>query len=96
MTKDQVRRGIQETSFEQFKEQIAVGSAEFLEKIKSYVDPNNAREYEGRFRFKRTVPLEKVIEVLEEHKAEPMRDWIGRHGDLGKWCYYGLRIDIVD
>ena len=90
MTKDQVRRGIQETTFEQFKEQIAVGSAEFLEKIKSYVDPNNAREYEGRFRFKRIVPLEKVIEVLEEHKAEPMRDWVGRHGDLGKWMLLWL------
>jgi len=85
MVKGQVRRGVQETSFDRFKEQIAVGSAEFMEKIKSCVDQNKAREYEGKFRFKRNVPFEEVVMLIEKFKSEPMRDWIDRHNDLGKW-----------
>lgn len=89
-TKDQVRRGIQESSFERFKEQVAVGSTEFVERIKSYVNQSNTREYEGKLRFKRRVPFEKIVKVLEKQKGEPMRDWIGRHGDMGKWMLLWL------
>lgn len=90
MTKDQVRRGVQETSFERFKEQIAVGSQEFVEKLISCIDQNKVREYEGKLRFKKHIPFESVVKAMEEMKGEPMRDWINRHADMGKWMLLWL------
>ncbi len=85
MVKDQLRRGVQETSFEKFKEQIALGSSEFVERIKESLGKKNVRELEGKWRFRSHVPFEKAIESVEKVKREPKEAWLHRHGDWGKW-----------
>ena len=85
MVKDQLRRGVQETTFERFKEQVAVGSHEFVEKIKATLANQNERELEGKRRFRNHVPFSKAIEAVENIKGEPKETWLHRHGDWGKW-----------
>ena len=90
MVKDQVRRGGQETPFEQFKDQLAIGSNNFLERIKASIDIFNAREFEGKKRLRTSVDFELVVKAVEQIKREPYNVWICRHGDWGKWILLWL------
>jgi putative transposase len=85
MVKDQLRRGVQETSFEHFKDEVAIGSAEFVEKIKQSIAKNNTREIQSKRRLRTYISFDRIINTVEQVKGEPMDAWFHRHGDWGKW-----------
>jgi putative transposase len=90
LLKDQLRRGVRETSFEQFRERIAVGSTEFIEHMKASLNSAEHREIEGKSRFVNRIDFEQVVKAVERIKDEPQSGWIQRHGDWGKWMVLWL------
>lgn len=85
MIKDQLRSGVQELSFEQFKEEVVIGSVEFVEKIKWSIAKKNTKEIESKRRLCTYLSFEKVIDAVEQVKGESIDAWFHRHGDWGKW-----------
>lgn len=79
-----LRQGIDATRLEQFRDVLAVGSAEFVERIREGASGAD-REIERRGRLKDRVSVEQVVSVLEDCRGEPREEWLDRHGDWGKW-----------
>ena len=79
-----LKRGVEETGLEQFREVLAVGSAAFVDRIKDLAS-GGSRETERRSRLKGRVRFEQVVDAVEACRGEPRADWLHRHGDWGKW-----------
>ena len=79
-----LKRGVTETGLEHFREAVAVGSAEFADRIKVLAAGGN-RETERRGRLRARVGFEHVVRAVEGARGEPRADWMERHGDWGKW-----------
>ena len=85
--KDQVGRGVMETSFEHFKERVALGSTEFVERLKTHLNKADNRELEGRHRF---IDYQQVVATVETAKEEPRSEWLDHQGNRAKWIVLWL------
>lgn len=85
LVEGQLRVGVQDTNFERFNEQIALGSNKFVEKIKETIEAKDVRELQGKRRFKTYISFDKAVESVEKMKGESKDAWLRRHGDWGKW-----------
>jgi putative transposase len=79
-----LKRGVEETGWEQFNDRVAVGSNDFIEKIRQSVG-EPSRETEKRRRFQQGRSFEEIIEAVESVRGEAASEWLNRHGDCGKW-----------
>lgn len=80
---DYVRQGVEEKFFTRFSKVLAIGSAEFVAKLRGAVlsgkvDNSNEREW------RRLLPFEDVIKAVEHVKGELWDDFVNRHGDWGR------------
>ena len=81
---EKLRGGGEESRFEMFRDVLGIGSAEFIEKIRMLsTGADRETEHRGRLREGRT--FEEVVVAVEEHRNEPAGEWMGLHGDWGKW-----------
>ncbi len=80
---DYVKQGVEEKLFTRFSKVLAIGSAEFVAKLRGAVlsgkvDNSNEREW------RRLLPFEDVIKAVEHVKGELWDDFVNRHGDWGR------------
>ena len=89
-----VREGLEQSPWEQLKEQVVLGSQEFLSKLRKHV-VGNAREQRGMRRLATARPtLAEVIASVERVKKQSWAAFRDRHGDGGRdlVLYLGRRV----
>ena len=74
---------------EQFREVAAIGSAEFLERVKR-ASGEGDRETERRSRIRARVTFEDVVSAVARARDADRSKWLGKHGDWGKWLVLQL------
>ncbi|MFA6691566.1 MAG: transposase, partial [Saccharofermentanales bacterium] len=80
---DYIKQGAEEKVFTRFSKALAIGSTEFVAKIRNTVlkkKVTNSNEREWR----RLLPFEDVIKAVESVKGEPWSDFMNRHGDWSR------------
>ena len=89
-----IREGMPPRPWEQLKEQVVLGGAEFLARLRQHVT-GDAREQRGARRLAMARPtLAEVIGWVERVKGESWADFRDRHGDSGRdlVLYLGRRV----
>lgn len=84
-----LQRGVDPTQLEQFRDVVAIGSAQFIDRIRGLAG-EGGRETERRGRLNERVSFEDVVCALEQVRGAERSEWLGRHGDLGKWVVLRL------
>ena len=79
-----LRRGVDESRLEQFREVVGIGGAQFIEQIKGLAN-GGTRETERRGRLSERVSFEDVVQAIEGYRGAPREEWQDLHGDWGKW-----------
>ena len=79
-----LRRGVDESRLEQFREVIGIGSAQFIGQIKGWAN-GGTRETERRGRLRERASFEDVTQAIERYRGVPREGWVDLHGDWGKW-----------
>jgi len=79
-----LKRGVEEGRLDKFKEVVAIGSAEFVERVRKLAGEGK-RETERRCRLRPAVGFEEVVATVEKVRGAERQEWINRHGDYGKW-----------
>ena len=77
-----VTRGMDPAEFTGFSERVALGSREFLDRARSWVQSVSSEPPDRSF-LTRRVPFEKIVSVVEALKGGPMAGFAVRHGDWG-------------
>jgi len=77
-----VTRGIAPDEFSVLTERVAIGSREFLDRAKSWVQTVTPEHLNRTFVVSR-VPFDKIVEVVEKVKGESFVDFKDRYGDWG-------------
>lgn len=90
LLRDQLKRGTEESRFERIREEVAIGSAAFVEQLKSKFIVGMSRETAGKKAMARTVTLEEIIARVEEMRGAAKEEWLNQHGDEGKWMILKL------
>ena len=83
--KERLKRGTEESWIERFRDEIAIGGAGFVERLRNEFREGVTRETSGRKRMERTLGLDVIIGTVEKFRGEPKENWLKRHGDEGKW-----------
>ena len=94
-----LREGLEESPWEQLKEQVVLGGEKFVEKLRQHLD-GNAREQRGARPLAVARPtLSQVIASVETVKGEGWEEFRDRHGDSGRdlalyvgWRACGLKL----
>jgi len=68
---------------------VAIGSAKFIDRVKGLAGEGD-RETERRGRLRSRVSFEEVVGAVEEARGAERTEWLGRHGDWGKWLVLRL------
>ena len=87
--RQRLQRGVDPTRLEQFRNVLAIGSAQFVNQVKTLAGEGE-RETERRGRLRPRVSFEKVVRAVEEARGAKRTEWLGRHGDWGKWVVLRL------
>lgn len=85
LVKERLKRGAEESELEHLREEIALGSAEFVEELKQRFERGMSRETSGKRKMVQPLELETIISCVEELKGAERGEWLKRHGDDGKW-----------
>ena len=81
--------GVDPTRLEMFRDVVAIGSAEFVERVKALAgEPDRETERGGRLRER--VSPEQVLSAVEQLRGEPRDAWFDKRGDWGKWLVLAL------
>ena len=78
-----VTRGDSPEGYEDFGGRVAIGSLEFMEKVKGWVGRVTKEQPDRRQVLKR-VTVEEVIRVVEQKRGEGWSEFSNRHGDWGR------------
>ena len=84
LVREIVGNGVEESRLEQFRGVPAVGSNDFVQKMRKLAT-GVSRETSGRGRLRARVSFEDVVCAVEEARGESRAAWLERHGDRGKW-----------
>ncbi len=87
--RQRLQRGVDPSRLEQFRDVVAIGSASFIEQIKALAGEGE-RETERRGRLRSRVSFEDVVRAVEKARGAKHTEWLGRHGDWGKWLVLRL------
>ena len=87
--RQRLQRGEDPTRLEQFRDVVAIGSAQFIKRVKKMVG-EGGRETERRGRLRERVSFEDIVCAVETARAAKRSEWLGRHGDPGKWIVLRL------
>jgi len=87
--RQRLQRGVDPTRLEQFRDVVAIGSAQFIDEVKRWAGEGE-RETERRGRLRSRVSFEEIVRVVEGARGQKRTDWLGRHGDWGKWLVLRL------
>ena len=79
-----VRAGAEASQLESFRDVVGIGGAEFISRLKRMAG-DGSRETEARGRLRERVGFSEVVRAVESMRGEPSEEWMGRHGDWGKW-----------
>ena len=77
-----VTRGMDPAEFAGFSERVALGSREFLDRARTWVQSVSS-EQPDRSSLTRRVPFEKIVAVVEALRGEPVAVFSVRYGDWG-------------
>jgi hypothetical protein len=80
---DYIRQGIEEKTFSKISTAVAIGSVEFIAKIRKSVLKDKGVNTNERA-WRRLLPFTDVIAAVEKVKGEPWNDFVNRHGDWGR------------
>jgi hypothetical protein len=80
---DAVREGLQQSPWEQLREQVVLGGVEFLKQMREGKSPTRQEKAVARMAGKRP-EFASVIAVVEKVKGERWADFRDRHGDAGR------------
>ena len=78
-----ITEGVDESLGERLKNDVALGSEQFRERIKTLVRVSG-REYSGKRQVRRRCSFEDILDVVEELKGEKWREFARRRGSWGK------------
>ena len=84
-----IKRGVDESRLETFREVLGIGGAEFLEKIKALAG-EGGRETERCSRLRERATFAEVVHAVASQRGEPNEEWMAQHGDWGKWMVLKL------
>ncbi|MBT3193057.1 MAG: hypothetical protein HN341_10925 [Verrucomicrobia bacterium] len=87
--RQRLKRGVDPTRLERFRDVVAIGSAQFIERMKKMAG-EGVRETERRGRLRERASLEDIVSAVEKARDAKRAEWLGRHGDLGKWIVLRL------
>ena len=85
LVSERLKRGVDEKLLESIRERIALGSAEFIERMKKSGRREGKRESALRTRLQSTVEFEEIVELVSSERGEASEQWLHRYGDGGKW-----------
>ena len=77
-----VTRGMAPAQFETLSERVAIGSTEFLDRVKRMVSVTSPEQPDRSFVASR-VAFEDIVEAVERTKGEAWSQFNGRYGDWG-------------
>jgi hypothetical protein len=80
---DYITQGVEEKVFTRFSKALAIGSTEFVAKLRKTVLKDNVSNSNER-EWRRLLPFEDVVKAVESVKGEPWSDFVNRHGDWGR------------
>ena len=84
-----LKRGLDESRLERFRDVVGIGSAQFIGRMKELAG-EGGRETERRKRLRERVSFEQVVEAVEKVRGEERKDWLHQRGDWGKWLVLRL------
>ena len=89
-----VLEGLEKTPWEALKEQVVLGSVEFLEALRKHVRGDEQEQRGARRLVEKRLGLETVIAAVEQVKGEKWDEFRDRHGDRGRdmVLYLGRRV----
>ncbi len=90
LVRQRLKRGTEESTIERIHDEVALGSAEFVEKITKRFRGAVKRETSVKRRMSRMLDLEAIISCVEKAKGAGRSEWLTRHGDEGKWMVLHL------
>ena len=73
-----------ESGLETFRDVVGIGSAQFVDRIKSLAG-DGERETERRSRLRERVSYEEVVRAVESVRGQKRKEWLPKRGDWGKW-----------
>ena len=82
--RQRLQRGVDPTRLEQFRDVVAIGSTQFVERIKGMAG-EGGRETERRGRLRERASFEEIVCAVEKVREAKRSEWLERHGDAGKW-----------
>jgi putative transposase len=80
---DYVRQGVEEGAFAKLSTAVAIGSAEFLAKLRKQVLKRKGENTNERD-WRRLLPFSEVVAAVGSVRGEPWDDFVNRHGDWGR------------
>ena len=91
-----MREGLEKSLWEALKEQVALGSAEFLNALRKHVRGDEQEQRGARRLVEKRLGLEAVIVAAEQVKGEKWDQFRDRHGDRGRdmVLYLGRRVCV--
>ena len=89
-----VREGLEKSPWETLKEQVVLGSAEFLNALRKHVRGDEQEQRGARRLVEKRLGLKAVIAAVEQVKREKWDEFRDRHGDRGRdmVLYLGRRV----
>ena len=81
--KDKLTHGMSEPFLERRKEGLALGSAEFVENLRSLVSGKETRELVNKRVLRARVSYRDVVQAVETIRGEPAEDFLAEHGGWG-------------
>jgi putative transposase len=87
--RQRLERGVDPTRLEQFRDVVAIGSAQFIERMQKMAG-EGGRETERRGRLRERASFEEIVCAVERAREAKRSEWLGRHGDPGKWIVLRL------
>jgi REP element-mobilizing transposase RayT len=80
---DTVRQGVEEGAFAKLSTAVAIGSTEFLAKLRKQVLKRKG-EFTNERDWRRLLPFSEVVAAVERVRGEPWDDFVNRYGDWGR------------
>jgi len=80
---DYVRQGVAEGAFAKLSTAVAIGSAEFIAKLRKQVLKQKGENTNERD-WRRLLPFPEVMAAVGSARGEPWENFVNRHGDWGR------------
>lgn len=80
---DYVRQGVVEGAFAKLSTAVAIGSAEFIAKLRKQVLKHKGENTNERD-WKKLLPFPEVMAAVASVRGEPWENFVNRHGDWGR------------